>query len=157
MIFAYQQKLAANLFFSQSIMLFRACAHCRVSGGAGRDRTDDLKLAKLPLSQLSYGPIFSETQQTRDWLDHSAGKLGLKAWWAWVDSNYRPHAYQACALTGLSYRPPRLQKCRQPKSAGQTLVRVHSIGERETKAAMPRVVLSKLRSKQKRFVSNLLF
>ena len=28
----------------------------RVSGGARRDRTDDLKLAKLPLSQLSYGP-----------------------------------------------------------------------------------------------------
>ncbi|CAN0379654.1 unnamed protein product, partial [Scytosiphon promiscuus] len=26
-------------------------------GGARRDRTDDLKLAKLPLSQLSYGPI----------------------------------------------------------------------------------------------------
>ena len=25
-------------------------------GGASRDRTDDLKLAKLPLSQLSYGP-----------------------------------------------------------------------------------------------------
>src|SRR4051812_6904745 len=22
-----------------------------------------------------------------------------RAWWAWVDSNYRPHAYQACALT----------------------------------------------------------
>ena len=27
-------------------------------GGAGRDRTDDLKLAKLPLSQLSYGPFW---------------------------------------------------------------------------------------------------
>jgi hypothetical protein len=27
-------------------------------GGARRDRTDDLKLAKLPLSQLSYGPLF---------------------------------------------------------------------------------------------------
>ena len=26
------------------------------SGGAERDRTADLKLAKLPLSQLSYGP-----------------------------------------------------------------------------------------------------
>jgi hypothetical protein len=26
-------------------------------GGADRDRTDDLKLAKLPLSQLSYGPL----------------------------------------------------------------------------------------------------
>ena len=32
--------------------------HLRVGiGGADRDRTDDLKLAKLPLSQLSYGPI----------------------------------------------------------------------------------------------------
>ena len=30
----------------------------RITGGAGRDRTDDLKLAKLPLSQLSYGPLF---------------------------------------------------------------------------------------------------
>ena len=50
-------------------------------GGADRDRTDDLKLAKLPLSQLSYGPVPSE------------------GWWARVDSNYRPHAYQACALT----------------------------------------------------------
>ena len=29
----------------------------QANGGAGRDRTDDLKLAKLPLSQLSYGPM----------------------------------------------------------------------------------------------------
>src|SRR5690625_3878542 len=29
----------------------------------------------------------------------------LFQWWAWVDSNHRPHAYQACALTRLSYRP----------------------------------------------------
>ena len=29
---------------------------CRGPGGAYRDRTDDLKLAKLALSQLSYGP-----------------------------------------------------------------------------------------------------
>ena len=25
--------------------------------------------------------------------------------WAWADLNSRPHAYQACALTKLSYRP----------------------------------------------------
>jgi hypothetical protein len=31
--------------------------HCNWNGGARRDRTDDLKLAKLPLSQLSYGPV----------------------------------------------------------------------------------------------------
>src|SRR6185312_7042476 len=29
----------------------------REFGGANRDRTDDLKLAKLALSQLSYGPV----------------------------------------------------------------------------------------------------
>jgi hypothetical protein len=28
------------------------------SGGASRDRTDDIQLAKLALSQLSYGPAF---------------------------------------------------------------------------------------------------
>jgi hypothetical protein len=31
------------------------------SGGARRDRTDDLLLAKQALSQLSYGPLFSGT------------------------------------------------------------------------------------------------
>ena len=30
------------------------------TGGANRDRTDDLKLAKLALSQLSYGPVVVE-------------------------------------------------------------------------------------------------
>ena len=54
-------------------------------GGGERDRTDDLLLAKQALSQLSYTPQIN--------------------WWARVDLNYRPHAYQACALTKLSYRP----------------------------------------------------
>ena len=52
------------------------------TGGADRDRTDDLRLAKPALSQLSYSP-------TRF----------AKAWWAWVDLNHRPPAYQADALT----------------------------------------------------------
>ena len=50
-------------------------------GGARRDRTDDLMLAKHALSQLSYGPVAKGT------------------WWAWEDLNLRPHAYQARALT----------------------------------------------------------
>ena len=53
-------------------------------GGAGRDRTDDLLLAKQALSQLSYGPVLNGA--------------GAK-WWAWEDLNFRPHAYQARALT----------------------------------------------------------
>jgi len=34
-------------------------------GGARRDRTDDLKLAKLALSQLSYGPVVSNWSTRR--------------------------------------------------------------------------------------------
>jgi hypothetical protein len=66
-------------------------------GGARRDRTDDLKLAKLPLSQLSYGPdpfgikaqLFRPITETPS----------AQQWWAWEDLNFRPHAYQARALT----------------------------------------------------------
>jgi hypothetical protein len=53
------------------------------NGGAGRDRTDDILLAKQALSQLSYGPISGVRDE----------------WWAWEDLNLRPHAYQARALT----------------------------------------------------------
>ena len=35
----------------------RQVATSQRAGGARRDRTDDLKLAKLALSQLSYGPV----------------------------------------------------------------------------------------------------
>ena len=50
-----------------------------VDGGGKRIRTADPLIARQVLSQLSYTPN--------------------KKWWAWVDSNHRPHAYQACALT----------------------------------------------------------
>ena len=39
--------------------------HGQGNGGARRDRTDDLKLAKLPLSQLSYGPNIYVNQHKR--------------------------------------------------------------------------------------------
>ena len=35
------------------------------NGGARRDRTDDLKLAKLPLSQLSYGPVSPTSSEAK--------------------------------------------------------------------------------------------
>src|SRR6185437_19735 len=56
-------------------------------GGAEEDRTPDPLLAKQVLSQLSYSPIPRSSESV------------LKLWWAWVDSNYRPHPYQGCALT----------------------------------------------------------
>ena len=61
------------------------------TGGARRDRTDDLLLAKQALSQLSYGPHACANARTQ-------GRT-LKGWWAWEDLNFRPHAYQARALT----------------------------------------------------------
>jgi hypothetical protein len=92
------------------------------AGGARRNRTDDLLLAKQALSQLSYGPLFggklkskrppegclagSPSRSSRQ----PAPPFGLRRgsllsrsasedWWAWEDLNFRPHAYQARALT----------------------------------------------------------
>jgi hypothetical protein len=67
----------------------RALRLAPANGGADRDRTDDLKLAKLALSQLSYGPGWG----------HRQAALAGTAWWARDELNVRPHAYQACALT----------------------------------------------------------
>jgi hypothetical protein len=53
-------------------------------GGANRDRTGDLLLAKQALSQLSYGP---------------GPRSGEDLWWVWVDLNHRPPPYQDGALT----------------------------------------------------------
>ena len=81
---------------------------CAGYGGARRDRTDDLKLAKLPLSQLSYGPdpqpaSRNQRLETRPGSPRPSpvpgGKPKPQSWWAWEDLNFRPHAYQARALT----------------------------------------------------------
>src|SRR6185437_6413272 len=66
------------------------------TGGAGRDRTDGLLLAKQALSQLSYGPA--------GWSRRSACSLvpdlcDTSNWWVWMDSNHRPPPYQDGALT----------------------------------------------------------
>ena len=71
-------------------------------GGADRDRTGDLKLAKLALSQLSYGPSQGTASiglRGQDLSFRHPARFYEKNWWAWDDSNVRPHAYQACALT----------------------------------------------------------
>jgi hypothetical protein len=55
-------------------------------GGGEGTRTPDPLLAKQVLCQLSYTPTIrcrSDAEQM---------------WWAWEDLNFRPHAYQACAL-----------------------------------------------------------
>ena len=53
---------------------------CHRSGGGDRNRTCDHLLAKQELYQLSYAP-------------------SSEPWWACVDSNHGPYAYQAYALT----------------------------------------------------------
>ena len=79
------------------------------TGGADRDRTDDLRLAQPALSQLSYSPVlpgpslgFASLRASVLWarlLRHLPHCEPPISWWAWVDSNYRPPAYQADALT----------------------------------------------------------
>jgi hypothetical protein len=70
------------------------------SGGARRDRTDDLMLAKHALSQLSYGPVPEDECFTLTVETHLVMRKRTRSrWWAWEDLNFRPHAYQARALT----------------------------------------------------------
>ena len=68
-------------------------------GGARRDRTDDLLLAKQALSQLSYGPDPETGCQMTDAGLSSDIRHLASDWWARDELNVRPHAYQACALT----------------------------------------------------------
>ena len=64
------------------------------NGGGERVRTVDLRLAKPALSQLSYTPDLISGSSLKPQASETPEK-----WWARVDLNYRPHAYQACALT----------------------------------------------------------
>ena len=65
-------------------------------GGDEESRTPDPLLARQVLSQLSYTPVFPlRGLTTLLWFD----QIQVRLWWAEVDSNHRPHAYQACALT----------------------------------------------------------
>ena len=74
-----------RIFKQQRGLMNRATRkHCQPAGAAGagganRDRTGDLLLAKQALSQLSYGPD--------------------GGWWVWEELHPRPHPYQGCALT----------------------------------------------------------
>ena len=67
--------------------------------GDNRVRTGDPLLAKQVLYQLSYVPKGTATSNGH--LEHwpRLSLVGTGRWWAREDSNLRPHAYQACALT----------------------------------------------------------
>ena len=93
-------------------------------GGASRDRTDDLKLAKLALSQLSYGPVVQPYGRVRsrteccDWRARKMVGLGRLE---------LPTSRLSSARSNqLSYRPE-----------STTLISVHH-HERDTKTALRR-------------------
>lgn len=76
-------------------------------GGAERDRTADPLLAKQVLSQLSYSPIQLDHPSLSTRRGNNSHRptvstqtlIRICKWWAREDLNFRPHAYQACALT----------------------------------------------------------
>jgi hypothetical protein len=55
-------------------------------GGADRDRTGDLLLAKQALSQLSYSPARS-CQFSANQVFPDDCQLPTDKWWAWLESN----------------------------------------------------------------------
>ena len=68
------------------------------AGGASRDRTDDLKLAKLALSQLSYGPEVDKVDTMSRGAAAMVGREGVEPSTSRLSGVRSNH---------LSYRPPR--------------------------------------------------
>ena len=81
----HQRRGAATLLNLSSLRT-NLSVRPQYSGGAGRDRTDDPRLAKPMLSQLSYSPRVCMRAQSDQW-------------WVWLGSNQRPPPYQDGALT----------------------------------------------------------
>ena len=74
------------------------CARTASSfGGADWNRTSDPLLAKQVLSQLSYSPAPVRISVRANPL--IVNPVITTQWWAWIELNYRPRAYQARALT----------------------------------------------------------
>ena len=105
----------------------------QVNGGARRDRTDDILLAKQALSQLSYGPIKGATSQKGM---VGPGRLELPtSRLSGVRSNH------------LSYGPLWTRQKSQARSGLRTLTREYvACEERETKAAKFRMFRAALTS-----------
>ena len=100
------------------------------SGGARRDRTDDLKLAKLPLSQLSYGP--GDLPRSHD-LSRSQCPIFMVG----LGGLEPPTSRLSSARSNqLSYKPESLSTGHKPVRAGHKDRRIRR--ERETKTATSR-------------------
>ena len=81
-------------------------------------------------------------------------------WWAWEDLNFRPHAYQARALTKLSYRPGD----QKPKSGGaernrtdDLLLAKQALSQLSYSPVLSRIVAPRAIMRDKRAVSRWLW
>jgi hypothetical protein len=131
---------------SRTIIFEPSVSTIKPSGGARRDRTDDLMLAKHALSQLSYGPVpedecFTSVIETSLFREkpHSIKVVGLgrlelpTSRLSSARSNqlsYKPLTRETCSLASISSR-----RCiAQALSPWRVFVRE----ERETKTAKSR-------------------
>ena len=86
-------------------------------GGARRDRTDDLKLAKLALSQLSYGPegartARAEIAEIQNPLAHHEDVVGLGRF------ELPTSRLSSARSNQLSYRPDSRASMRRKRNVG---------------------------------------
>ena len=73
------------------------------SHGDERIRTADPLRARQVFSQLNYAPACRRPLGASPSRQRARQTTALL--WAYLDLNQGPHAYQACALNHLSYRP----------------------------------------------------
>ena len=89
----------------------------RINGGDERDRTAGLRRARAALSQLSYIPISIRCSYLVSGISYFVlcfftiyDIRYTSKWWAFLELNQAPHAYQACALTNWAKGPSSIRR-----------------------------------------------
>ena len=88
------------------LSIFNLPALRRFSMGLNRTRTiDQIGLWKFFNKNFQPRLLRSRTLKTANKSLRRTSSCPLLCWWAQMDSNHRPHAYQACALTNWAMSP----------------------------------------------------
>ena len=68
-----------------------------MAGSWASIRSSWISIAKVP--PIKTGASLAPLLKAENLTDAQIGEVLELTKWAWVELNYRPHAYQACALT----------------------------------------------------------
>ena len=106
--------LALPFAFLSSLKLLYNCSFSRLSIFLYKKscRFTWLYFFRYSIFKFLFCPFWEQKQINNFFFIYlfTLSKHSFWSWWAQVDSNHRPHAYQACALTTWAMRPSLFEK-----------------------------------------------